>query len=287
MHVISMQSSVRRGYVGNAIAAPVLACSGAPAHAVNTVMYEHHPGHGPVTPDITDADELAAMLDTALGECHGPACLLTGYLANADQGRAARAFVEKARTSGKLESWYLDPVFGDDAEGVYVDPAILAFFRDEAIPAASCVLPNRFELCALSGMEISDVDDAVRAAQSLIARGPAVILVSSIPSPDGRLANVLVTETESWAAVVEGRRLRAKGTGDMLSAAFVGAISAGAAATDALEFAVDLVATAVTDASTRDLAELDPANALNSIDFDPVSAKEYTYIAQLDRMPTK
>lgn len=240
-----------------------------------------------MTPDITDVDKLATMLDAALDECHGPACLLTGYLANADQGHTARAFVEKARSSGKLESWYLDPVFGDDPEGIYVDPAILAFFRDEAVPAASCVLPNRFELSALSGTEISDVDNAVSAARSLIARGPAMVLASSIPSPDGRLANVLVTETQTWAAIVEERRLRAKGTGDMLSAAFVGAMSAGAAATDALEFAVDLVATAVSDASTRDLAELDPSNILNSIVFNPASVKEYTYIAQLERKPTK
>ncbi|MBO6788134.1 MAG: bifunctional hydroxymethylpyrimidine kinase/phosphomethylpyrimidine kinase [Rhodospirillales bacterium] len=240
-----------------------------------------------MTPDVTGLEKLKTLLDQALGKCDGPACLLTGYLANADQGRCLLAFAEQARDSGKLAGWYLDPVFGDDAEGVYVDPAIVGFFCETALPAANCVLPNRFELSKLAGVDVPDVESAVAAARALIARGPEMVLATSVPAPGGRLANVLVTEAESRAAFVEQRPLRAKGTGDMLSAAFVGAMTAGVVPSDALQLAVDLVSETASDASVRDLRELDPIKSLNKLGFVSAGLRNSTYIAQLERNPTK
>lgn len=258
MDVISLQSRVRTGYVGNAIAAPMLARAGVNVHIVDTVTYEHHPGHGPVTPEITPTADVAKGLSRALDACARKAVLLSGYLANAAQGCVAAEFASRARTAGKLDAWYLDPVFGDDPEGIYVKPEIVAFYRDEALPACDVLLPNRFELSVLTEMAIGDAESAAKAARAAMAQGPGLVFVSSVPAGGENLSNVLVTPDDVSVFTVPRRRLRAKGTGDMLSAAFSGYCAAGATPYAAAQSAVEAVQAAVLDASSRDAVELDP-----------------------------
>ena len=262
MDVITLQSRVITGYVGNAVAEPTLKWAGVTPHPVDSVTLPHHPGHGPVTPEVTPTDALANGLAAAMDECTGPAYVLSGYLANAAQGQALLDFITNARTSGRVAAWYLDPVFGDDPEGTYVDAAIVDFFRDGALPAATCVLPNSYELGILSGTRVNTVEDATAAARALISLGAKTLLTSSVPAADGGLANVLVTAQEAWVTSVPKRPLRAKGTGDMLSAAFTGLLASGVQAIEAAQSAVAAVDTAVRDASDRDLVELDPWKTL-------------------------
>lgn len=282
MDVISLQSRVRTGYVGNAIAVPTLERVGATAHPVDTVTYDHHPGHGPVTPEITSLTDVRSGLDKTLDRCGDAFAFLSGYLASAEQGRAALDFVERARAGGKSVAWYLDPVFGDDPEGVYVDPAIVDFFRDAGIPACDAVLPNRFELAELTGMVINDAAQAVTAARRLLAQGPELVFVSSVPGPDGMISNVLVTPNGATEITVPKRRLRAKGTGDMLSAAFTGFRAAGADSAKAAQSAVAAVDTVVADASSRDAVELDPIKLLNLLNFTANRAVVSTYTESLE-----
>ncbi len=52
---------------------------------------------------------------------------LIGYLGNAEQGAAIKKVLDQNQKSDNIITVYLDPVFGDDAEGIYVDNAILTF----------------------------------------------------------------------------------------------------------------------------------------------------------------
>lgn len=282
MDVISLQSRVRTGYVGNAIAIPTLERTGVTVHAVDTVIYAHHPGHGPVTPDVSPLADIQSGLENALVACGNPCALLSGYLANAEQGRVALDFIERTRAAGRHIGWYLDPVFGDDPDGIYVDPAIVSFFRDEAIPACDAVLPNRFELAELTDTKIHDSKSAVAAARKLMARGPGLVFVSSVPGADGLISNLLVTETGAGEITVPKRRLRAKGTGDMLSAAFTGLHASGCSPRTAAQSAVETVSAVVEDASARDADELDPINMLNSFNIQTRSAVGSTYTELLE-----
>lgn len=267
MNVISLQSRVKTGYVGNAIAVPTLNACGVHAVAIDTVIYAHHPGHGPVTPERITPAELSVRLETALSDSHPPACLLSGYLASVDQGHAALQQLHRAQHDGHLHAYYLDPVFGDDAEGTYVDPALVAFFRDEALPACNVLMPNRYELAQLSGMPVQSIGDAEIAARALIAKGPETVVVSSVPGPDGRIANVLVSQGTACAVSVDSLKLCAKGTGDMLSAAFCGLHARGIAPDDALGIAVALVDATAKDAALSNAIELNPLKILNNFDY--------------------
>ncbi|WNJ99686.1 pyridoxal kinase [Thalassospiraceae bacterium LMO-JJ14] len=268
MDVISLQSCVTSGYVGNAAAIPTLEATGVTPWAVDSVRYAHHPGHGPVTPEVPATSALSRSLAEAISHCTPPACLLSGYLVNAEQGRMLLAQLREARHDNRLDAYYLDPVFGDDAEGTYVDPALISFFRDEALPESTVLLPNRYELVSLSGMPVDNIDEAVKAARSLIERGPELVFVSSIPAPDRQacraLANVLVNGREAWSVTVKNLPLHAKGTGDMLSAAFCGLHAQGLSPSLAMTKAVSIVDAAATDAANQGTIELDLPKILKS-----------------------
>lgn len=266
MDVLSVQSHVTWGYVGNAIAVPTAQAFGVDIWPVNTVRLAHHPGHtaklGKPWKSITEADEIEGLMTGALAQITGPLALQIGYLGKADQGKTALEVHASAIAAGRDVPLYLDPAFGDDAEGVYVSADIIDFYQTIALPRTDVLMPNRFELARLSGHIIETVDHAVYAARALMAKGPQMILVSSVPVFDGKIGNLLITQEGAWVAAVPRLKLNAKGTGDMLSAAFVALHCTGAEPLVALQEAVSLVHVSAADAAKRGLIEMDVPNAL-------------------------
>lgn len=265
MDIVSVQSRVVWGYVGNAVAVPVIQTLGVHVWPIDTVRLSHHPGHGKPWGTRTAPEDLQGLLTGALGKIDGNAIMLMGYLGSAEQGRAAMAVRDDFIADGRKLPLYLDPAFGDDAEGLYVAPDIVAFFRDVAVPAATAVMPNRFELAQLGRVAVDSPADAVRAARVLLARGPELVMVSSVPAGDGHIGNVLVTPDAAWIARVSRLPLMAKGTGDMLSAAFTALHGNGESPVCALERAVSIVNRAAEAAVHRNLPELDIPAVLSEI----------------------
>ena len=282
-----MQSHVTWGYVGNAVAVPTAQALGVNIWPINTVRLAHHPGHasalGKPWRSVTDADEIVGLMQGALAQISGPVALQIGYLGHAEQGIKALDIHEAATSNERTIPLYLDPAFGDDAEGIYVSADIVDFYKTVALPRADVLMPNRFELAHLSGQRIETANDAVHAARAVINLGPQMVLVSSVPVDDGQVGNLLITRKDAWIAAVPRLKLQAKGTGDMLSAAFV-ALSlsgrlAGANPPDALQRAVSLVHLAAKDAAKRGLVEMDVPSALkvlgsamNLIPAEPLDA---------------
>lgn len=256
MDIISVQSRVTWGYVGNAVAVPVLQTLGINAWPVDTVRLNHHPGHGTSVRFQTDTKELTDFFSTTLDKSADPAAVLMGYLGGADQGKAVIGGILQRRGNGQDLPLYLDPAFGDDPGGTYVDPAIVKFYRDTALAHTTTLMPNRYELATLSGLDVGSIPDAITAAWALMASGAGSVMASSIPASGDALANVYVDPDHAYACVSERKPVRAKGTGDLLSATFSGLHSQGHSARDSLGHASAIVQTACTQASEGDLVEL-------------------------------
>jgi pyridoxine kinase len=73
-----------------------------------------------------------------------------------------------------------DPVIGDVGPGEYVRAGIADFLRERALPAADVITPNQFELERLSGQGSATLPAALAASESLRARGPRAVLVTSL-----------------------------------------------------------------------------------------------------------
>jgi pyridoxine kinase len=190
VHILSIQSSVAYGHVGNQAAVFPLQRLGADVTAINTVAFSNHPGYGAFAGAILKPDTVQALLDgvAARGILHTCDALLSGYLGDAGTGAVVLDAARRLRLANPKALWCCDPVIGDDAPGIYTRPGIADFFRNQAVAAADLLTPNRFELACLTGLPcvtIADVLSALSALRSAMrADGPRIVLVTSVHTED-------------------------------------------------------------------------------------------------------
>ena len=256
MDIVSVQSRVTWGYVGNAVAVPVLQALGTSAWPVDTVRLSFHPGHGVPWRRLAESDELQELLTDSIEKAGPGLGFLMGYLGHAEQGQTLVDMLTRQRHAGRTNAFYLDPAFGDDPGGTYVDPTIIEFYSQNAVQHADVVMPNRYELATLSGQGVASVNDAIQAGLMLIATGCKSVMASSIPASDTTLANVYVDAGKAFICESKRVPLKSKGTGDLLSAAFCGFHSAGHAPDQSLARASAIVQRACVHASENALTEL-------------------------------
>jgi pyridoxine kinase len=251
--VLAISSYVASGHIGLGAAVTALQALGHDVVALPTVILSNHPGHARWAGERVDPASLAAMLEAldANGILADTHAVLAGYLPTVGHVRfaaKAAARVAERRPSAQL---FCDPVLGDDPGGLYIAEDAAAAIRDELVPLADMIFPNRFELGFLSRAVIDDVPSAVAAAQELHVRS---VLATSIPSEPGRLANLLVSGGDTGLCEVASEERVPHGTGDLLAALFVGHRLNGGRGSEHLGRAVAGVAQAV--AASRGKPEL-------------------------------
>ena len=234
--VLSVQSRVAYGHVGNAAAVFPLQCLGVEAWALDTVAFSNHTGHGRWRGDVVAAATVAALFEgiADLGVLSEIDAVLSGYIGTAETGAVLLDIVSRVKGANKRAIFCCDPVIGDVDTGPYVRDGVAEFFRDAALALADIATPNRFELEYLTGRTIGDLVDAANAADVLRERGPGVVLVTSLDTVPGHLTMLASGPDGAWA--VETPRLPAmlNGCGDVTAALFLGRLLTGASLPEAL-----------------------------------------------------
>lgn len=224
MNILSIQSSVAYGHVGNAAATLPLQRLGFEVWPVNTVTLSNHPAHGGFRGRFAEAGELRALV-RGIGErgafAHCDA-VLSGYLGEAANGPVVLEAVSAVKRANPNALYCCDPVMGEKDRGVYVRAGIPEFFRDQALAVADIVIPNLFELEFLSGRSAEDVASARAAARALLARGPRLVVVSGLRDKHGAIAVLAVTKDGAWLAETPVLDVAAHGAGDAFAALFLG-----------------------------------------------------------------
>ena len=177
--ILSIQSHVAFGYVGNRAAVFPLQRLGHDVIAINTVQFSNHTGYGDWTGDVYSAEQIEAIL-TGLGKrgvLEKVEGLLTGYLGDPAVGEIILSTLQKLSPS---VTWLCDPVMGDVGRGFFVREGIPAFFKDRALPRAKIITPNQFELEYLAGTTIKKLEDARNACREIHETGPEIILLTSL-----------------------------------------------------------------------------------------------------------
>ncbi|MEQ1753459.1 MAG: pyridoxal kinase [Micropepsaceae bacterium] len=256
---MSIQSEVVRGHVGNSAARFALQRTGFDVWALPTVILSNHPGHGQTRGETVDAHKIASLYE-GLRLHHWDAqvsAVLSGYLGHPDQASTAAKIVREIKAANPKSLYLCDPVFGDD-EGAYAKLGVAEAMARELIPLADIVAPNRFELSSLTSQRIDSPGDAVRAARLLSV---TEVLVSSVPD-NGKIANVVVNPQGAWSCSVERLEDVPHGTGDLLSALYLGARLRGEPAPHALLSSISQVQAIVSASAGMDELALIPAQAL-------------------------
>jgi pyridoxine kinase len=239
MNLISIQSHVAYGHVGNSAAVFALQRLGVEVWPIHTVELSNHPGYGDFTGRVADAAAIRALIKGiaargALARCDG---VISGYLGAAEIGAEILAAVGAVKAATRAAPYCCDPVIGDVDRGIYVRADVVEFLRAEAVPAADVVTPNAFELGWLTGRSSATLDEARTAIDALHALGPPVVLVTSLATDD--------TPPDAIDLVVSDRagrfRLRtprldhaAHGAGDAIAALFFAHLLRGGSAADAM-----------------------------------------------------
>lgn len=228
MAVLSIQSHVAYGHVGNSAAAFPLQRLGFEVWRVNTVQFSNHTGYGGWRGQVFEAAEVAELVEGiaergVLGDCQA---VLSGYLGDAALGAVVLGAVTRARAASPGALYTCDPVMGDIGRGLYVRPDIPDFMRQEALPAADIITPNQFELELLTGRKVSRRADAVSAARQALALGPKVALVTSLQHEEtaaGEIEMLAVTAEGAWRVATPFLAIDPppNGAGDALAALFL------------------------------------------------------------------
>jgi len=182
MNLLSIQSHVAYGHVGNSAAVFALQRLGCEVWPVHTVQFSNHPGYGAFRGSVFEAAHIGEVVRGiaergALTKCDG---VLSGYLGAADVGAAILEAIALTKAANPQARYCCDPVIGDVGPGAYVRAGIADFLRDRALPAADVITPNQFELERLSGQGSGTRAAALAAAEALRVRGPGAVLVTSL-----------------------------------------------------------------------------------------------------------
>ncbi|HUI96177.1 MAG TPA: pyridoxal kinase PdxY [Xanthobacteraceae bacterium] len=183
MNILSINSHVTYGHVGNSAAVFVLQCLEIEVWPIHTVMFSNHPGYGTFRGRATDAAHIREIVEGlveggVLAGCDG---VISGYLGTGANGAEVLAAVASVKAANPAARYCCDPVIGDDGR-VYVRPDVAEFIRARALPTADVITPNQFELDWLSGG--SSVTALAAAIDALHAAGPSVVLVTSLATAE-------------------------------------------------------------------------------------------------------
>lgn len=232
MNVLSIQSHVAWGHVGNRSAVFPLERMGIEVWPVNTVQFSCNTGipgwTGTVFPESHIVDIVKGLSN--IGVFSSCDAVLSGYMGDAGTGNAILEAVDAVKKANPKALYCCDPVMGDRPEGFYVRRELPGLMVREAVPRADIVTPNLFEAEILSGRTIKDMTDAVQAAKAIHELGPPLVLITSFSPPQDRLSQE--RETGFFLSDRNGHYVlrtpildfpkTPKGSGDLFSALFLG-----------------------------------------------------------------
>ncbi len=226
MNILSIQSWVSYGHVGNASAVFPLQRLGAEVWAVNTVQFSNHTGYGSWTGHVLTGDQIASLVEgiaarRVLGGCDA---VLSGYMGDVGIGGAIAEAVARVKSANPAALYCCDPVIGDDDTGIYVRPGIDTLMRDRALPLADIATPNRFELENLTGLACDTLASTKEAIGRLQAIGPRIVLVTSLRTDQTPAGNIDMVVGEGGVFhLLRTPRLpvSVNGAGDAIAALFL------------------------------------------------------------------
>lgn len=247
--VLSIQSHVAYGHVGNAAAVLPLQLLGIQPVTVNTVQFSNHTGYGEFKGQVFPPEHINDVLDglRARGVLARCSAVLSGYLGDAAIGEVILSVVQEIRRQRPDALYLCDPVMGDVGRGVFVRPGIPEFLRRRGLGEASVITPNHYEFELLHGETVATTEEAISAARGLIGStvrlGPSTIVITSLRTPDlpdDKLSTLVVTASEAWIVQTPYVDLQPlpNGMGDVFSAVLLGQVLNGFAMQDAAAHAV-------------------------------------------------
>ncbi len=260
--IISIQSQVIYGTVGNSIAQPTLESYGWQVLAVPTFLLSNTPDYPSCFGGEISAEWFSGFLQGLhdRGQDAQLRAVITGYLGSTTKASEVSRWLPETLRSNPDAMVIIDPVMGDDDCGYYVDPALLGWYCDSLAPMATGLTPNRFELACLSGKTLENDDDVIAAARTLLnQRTQWVVVTSAARGEAGKTLRVFCVTAEEVHVIEHAAYDGApKGTGDMFTAQLTALLLKGLPLFEAGEIACQLTRRSVLDSLNDGTGLLNP-----------------------------
>ncbi|GGB86859.1 pyridoxal kinase PdxY [Knoellia flava] len=223
--ILSIQSSVAYGHVGNSAAVFPLQRLGVEVWPVHTVHFSNHTGYGAWRGPLLPADDVREVI-TGIEEREAmPAidAVLSGYQGGEEIGDVILDAVARVKSANPDAIYACDPVMGNAKSGCFVHPAIPVLLRERVVPQADLITPNQFELGFLTDTEPESLEDTLASVEAARAMGPSTVLVTSVLRPDrpeDTIEMLAVHGDGAWIVQTPQLPMKANGSGDVTAALF-------------------------------------------------------------------
>ena len=238
-NVLSIQSAVAYGHVGNSAAVFPLQRIGHEVWPVYTVNYSNHTGYGAWKGPMIPAADVAAVIE-GIGERGAfklVDAVLSGYQGGDDIADVIIDAVAKVKAENPNAIYACDPVMGSAKSGCFVADTIPPLLRSKVVPVADLITPNQFELGYLTERDVNDLDSTLAAVDAAREMGPSTVLVTSVERPDvpeDTIEMVAVDDKGKWIVRTPRLPFKRNGSGDVTAALFTGHYLESGDAADAL-----------------------------------------------------
>jgi pyridoxine kinase len=278
MSVISIQSQVAYGHVGNSAAVFPMQMHGIDVIAVPTTLLSNRPGYPTLRGRVLEAQLVADLLQgiEERGAVDTAKVILSGYLGSPDIAAVVADFVARAKACNPALLYACDPVLGDRDRGLFVPASIPPLVRDRLCQLADIITPNHFEFEWLSGAKATTIDQAIAQARAL--KGPSTVVVTSAEladTPDGQIETLAIEPSLAWRVRTPRLPISPNGTGDLFASLFVSARVRGADTPGALGHAASAVFAVLERTTARGTEEMRIVESAEQLvhpkrRFDPV-----------------
>lgn len=227
MTILSIQSHVTYGHVGNSAAVFPLQRAGHEVWPVHTVNFSNHTGYGDWGGPMIPASDVTSIIDgiEKRGAFEGIGAILSGYQGGADIADAIVDTVRRIKAVNPKALYACDPVMGNAKSGCFVSDDIPPLLRDRVVPVADIITPNQFELGYLTDTEVSTLDQTLAAVKKAQEMGPKTVLVTSVKRPETPADQIEMLAVDGERAFLLSTPLlpfKRNGSGDVTAALFTG-----------------------------------------------------------------
>ena len=238
--ILSIQSAVAYGHVGNSAAVFPLQRIGVEVLPVMTVNFSNHTGYGAWRGSLISPEEVQEIIlgIKERGVLPQIDVVLSGYQGGTGISDVIIDTVKQVKEANPSAIYACDPVMGNATSGCFVAPEIPVLLRERVVPVADIITPNQFELGYLTGTDPSTLESTLESVDLARRMGPSTVLVTSVIRPDrdpGTIDMLAVDDTGAWQVTTPHLPLKVNGSGDVTAALFTAHYSATGNAAIALE----------------------------------------------------
>lgn len=245
-NIISVQSRVVYGYVGNNMAEFAMQIHGFDPIAFPTVIFSAHSGHQPIHGTAIDKELFLDLIQgiKEIGVIKDAACMMSGYMKDKDVISIVSTLVRDVKEQNNDIVYICDPVMGDTDRGLYVAPETAKTVIETLIPLGDIITPNLFEINYILGCDIRDFEELTEKVHGCeFLAGKTTIVTSCVfdDSTSDFIDTIIITPEDSHRVKSSRIPTETTGTGDLFTSVLSSRIAAGSSIEDAVVYTTDFI----------------------------------------------